>query len=460
MSLDQLAQQANLDIGDPQFAQWLDCHDPLSSLRDEFTIPLAGNIRGMAPPDVQVLPVPQRVPDDQPCIYLCGNSLGLQPKITRKLVSEELDTWGQRGVVGHTSHPYERPWITIDEPALDEMAKIVGARQGEVSVLNSLTVNIHFLFAAFYRPTSQRYKVLIEAKAFPSDRYALRSQIRWHGLNPDDALIELAPRAGEHCLRTEDILRVIDEQGDSIAVVFFSGIQFYTGQLFDIPSITQAGQRRGCLVGFDLAHAVGNVPLQLHDWGVDFACWCSYKYLNSGPGGIAGIYVHQRYTAMQEKQRLAGWWSNRVDTRFQMQDQLDPIPDTPGYQVSNPSVLSMVSLLGGLKVFSRTSMSALREKSLRLTGYLEYLLTHHPELAQVVTIITPTDPQARGCQLSLILPDIYFQPVFQSLKDAGVVCDEREPNCIRVAPIPLYNTFADVHRFVDILGEIVSKLDK
>ncbi|RKP40041.1 kynureninase [Dimargaris cristalligena] len=446
--LEALAQSTNLDPLGSAFAEALDAQDPLRHFRDEFCYPTRA----------------EDTTEDQLCTYLCGNSLGLQPKATKQYLLEELEIWAKRGVLGHHSHAYQRPWLTSDENVLQESARIVGCKLSEVAILNTLTVNIHFLFAAFYQPTPQRFKVIMEAKAFPSDRYAVESQIRWHGLDPAEALVTLAPREGEHCLRTEDILEAIEKEGSQTALVFFSGIQYYTGQLFDMKRITEAGHAQGSLVGFDLAHAVGNVPLYLHDWAVDFACWCTYKYLNSGPGGIAGIYVHEKYAQPdEERPRLAGWWSNQKATRFQMRDQLDPIQETAGYQVSNPNVFAMTSLLASLTVFGRTDMAALRRKSILLTGYLEYQLTRRPRLSGKgegksggITIMTPSDPEARGCQLSLLLPAAAFRPVFAGLSEAGIVCDEREPNCIRVGPTPLYNSFQDVYRFVQVLDDLMA----
>ncbi|KAJ1973497.1 Kynureninase (L-kynurenine hydrolase) [Dimargaris xerosporica] len=446
-TLEQYAAEANLDVLDPAFPLWLDDHDALHHLRDEFCIPTIAELKN------------DPGASQDPCTYLCGNSLGLQPKCTKQLIAEELDVWAKRGVVGHHNHTYNRPWLSIHQHAIDEMSRIVGAKPDETAVLNTLTVNIHFLLAAFYKPTSSRYKILMEAKPFPSDRYAIESHMRMKGYDPSEALIMCAPRKGEHCLRIEDILQTIKDQGDTIAIVFFSGVQYYTGQLFDMQRITQAGHARGCLVGFDLAHAVGNAPLHLHDWGVDFACWCSYKYLNAGPGGIAGIYVHERFAGRDGDQltRLAGWWSNREETRFEMRDMMDPIPTAQGYPVSNPSVLAMVSLIASLGVFGRTDMAHLRAKSLLLTGYLEALLERKGLLEKGVVIMTPREPEARGCQLSLLFPTSIFATAFVELEKAGIICDKRKPNCIRVAPVPLYNTFSEVWKFVTIIEQILSQ---
>ncbi|KAJ1925966.1 Kynureninase (L-kynurenine hydrolase) [Tieghemiomyces parasiticus] len=453
--LKELAREAHLDLGSQAFAKWLDTKDPLEALREEFHYPTQAQISRANGSDK-----PHPEGDDQPSIYLCGNSLGLQPKSIKHYLDEELQVWAEGGVFGHHHHIHGRPWLTIDEHVLDESARIVGAERSEVAIMNTLTANVHLLMAAFYRPEGPRTKILIEAKAFPSDRYAVESQIRWHGLDPADHLIALAPRAGEDTLRTEDILQVISDQGSHIALVFFSGVQYYTGQCFDMPRITEAGHSQGCMVGFDLAHAVGNVSLQLHDWGVDFACWCTYKYLNAGPGGIAGIFVHSRHGDTDSLTQLHGWWGNRVTTRFQMSDTFDPIPGSAGrFQLSNPNVLAMVSLLGALDVFAMTDMAALRRKSRLLTGYLEYLLQHTEPAAHQVRIITPKDPEARGCQLSLILDERAFSPVFNHLTAACVVCDERKPNCIRVAPVPLYNSFADVFRFVEILCQALTEAE-
>ncbi|KAI8872511.1 kynureninase [Ramicandelaber brevisporus] len=467
--LTELAQTANCSVSDVAFAQFLDARDPLANLRSEFSIPTVAQVTlhlSSSTPDAA-----DSASKEQPCIYLCGNSLGLLPKRSRERVNEELDVWGSRGVMGHHDpHPHSRPWVTIDETVVGLSARLVGASAHEVAVMGTLTANLHMLMVSFYTPTPKRFKIMLEAKAFPSDHYAIESQIRFHGYDPADAMILLEPRAGEFTLRTEDILAAIEREGESIALVMFSGVQYYTGQYFDIPTITKAGQEQGCIVGFDLAHAAGNVPVQLHDWNVDFACWCSYKYLNSGPGGIAGLFVHERHLGKdapkledgRPRPRFAGWWSHDKNTRFLMDNKLVESPGAAVYQLSNPSVLATVSLLGSLEVYAKTDMHALRAKSLLLTGYLQLLLDNIKTKAAEgsagsrISYMTPRDPAQRGCQISILVPGLCAK-VFAALEANGVICDKREPDCIRVAPVPLYNSFADVHRFVDILHSVLAE---
>ncbi|KAI9014852.1 pyridoxal phosphate-dependent transferase [Gaertneriomyces semiglobifer] len=389
---------------------------------------------------------------DSDCIYLCGNSLGLQPKKTRKLLEEELDVWASAGVQGHFNHPYGRPWVSIDDHVIAESARIVGAQNHEVTIMNSLTANLHFLMISFYRPTTHRYKIMMEAKSFPSDYYAIESQVSLHGFSPKDAIIEVEPRNGEDTIRTEDILQRIEEEGDKVALVLFSGVQYYTGQFFELDRITSAAKKKGCMVGFDLAHAVGNVPLRLHDWEVDFACWCTYKYLNAGPGGIGGAFVHEKH-ARSQLPRLAGWWGTDPAQKFVMDHVFRPIPGANVYRVSNPNVLATTSLLGSLQVFARTTPEDLRAKSVLLTGYLEVLLMG----VQGFKILTPSESHQRGCQLSLLFDGGLMLPVFEELQRAGIVVDERKPDVIRVAPTPLYNTFTDVWTFVKILKEAIER---
>ncbi|KAJ3356043.1 hypothetical protein GGF32_001729 [Allomyces javanicus] len=458
--LDQLradASAARLDLASPQFAAHLDATDSLRALRNDFLLPAypapaAGSDAASAHADKVV--------------YLCGNSLGLQPRGTRDLLMHELDVWANRGVMGHFDHPYGRPWAEIDETVTGEAAKIVGASVNEVAVMGTLTNNLHLLMVAFYRPTQQRYKILIEGKAFPSDQYAVASQVQVHGFDPKDAVIALTPREGEATLRTEDILATIKQHGHEIAVVLFSGVQYYTGQLFDMPTITRAAREAGCVVGWDLAHAVGNVPLHLHDWDVDFAAWCTYKYLNAGPGCIAGAFVHAKHAdkKMADLPRFAGWWGHDKQSRFKMPDQFAPMPGAAGFQLSNPSVVATVSLLGSMQVFQKTSIAQLRAKSLRLTAYLEHLIVS--EIAPLpsalgLRILTPSDPNQRGAQLSLLFAKMNgVGPLMKELEHRGVVVDEREPNVIRVAPAPIYNNFTDVRRFVTALKESLEAVAK
>uniref|UniRef100_A0AAQ5WYL2 Kynureninase n=1 Tax=Amphiprion ocellaris TaxID=80972 RepID=A0AAQ5WYL2_AMPOC len=406
-----------------QVAAYFDKHDKLRHLRDQFLVP---KIADLPPSDLSL------VDGTKECIYLVGNSLGLQPKMAQKYLEEELEKWAKMGVHGHTLG--SRPWAWAEDNIEGLMANVL----------------------AFYKPTAARHKILLENKAFPSDHYAVESQIRLRGFDPQQSMLLLSPRPGEETLRTEDILEVIEKEGDSIAVVMFSGVQYYTGQLFNMAAITEAGQRKGCYVGFDCAHAAGNVELKLHDWGVDFACWCSYKYINSGAGGLAGAFIHEKHKHTI-KPALTGWWGHDLKTRFQMSNELELQPGVNGFRLSNQPILLVCPLQASLQVFNMTSMQALRRKSLLLTGYLEYLIQHYysedPTRPQKphVHIMTPSDPQQRGCQLSLSF-SIPIRRVFQELERRGVACDMREPSVLRIAPVPLYNSFSDVHRFIETLG--------
>lgn len=386
--------------------------------------------------------------EGKPAIYLTGNSLGLQPRATKKFIGEELEDWATLGVEGH-EHA-RRPWLYYHKFSKKALAKIVGALPAEVVAMNQLTVNLHMLMVSFYRPTPQRYKILTEAGAFSSDQYAFESQLKFHGLDPDSALIELRPREHEHTLRTEDILQAIQTHGAELALVIFGGIQYYTGQFFRVEAITHAAHNAGAIVGFDLAHAVGNVPLQLHDHSVDFAVWCSYKYLNAGPGAIAGAFVHERHAASADLPRFAGWWGHNETERFQMRKGFKPQPGVDGWQVSNVPIFQSAALLASLEIFNAAGMKALRRKSIALTGYLEYLLKNIDPAGEQFAIITPADPQARGCQLSLIMKK-NGRKVFQRLTKAGVIVDWREPGVIRLSPVPLYNTFEEIYRVSEII---------
>jgi kynureninase len=416
---------------DEDFALQLDAEDPLRSFRDKFHLPLGK--------------------DGQPLIYFAGNSLGLMPKSARKIVEQELDDWARLGVDAHLDG--QTPWYSYHETLREPMARIVGARTHEVICMNSLTVNLHLMMATFYRPTKSRFQVLMEDPAFPSDTYAIKTQIVHHGLAPKEALLLAKPREGELTIRTEEIVDLINKHADTLAVVLIAGVNFFTGQLFDIPAVTAAAQRHGITVGVDLAHAVGNVPLSLHDWNVDFAVWCSYKYLNSGPGAVAGVFVHERHATNTKLPRLAGWFGNDPNTRFRMQlePEFIPVPSADGWQVSNPPIFSMAPLRASLAVFDEAGgMKPLREKSKKLTGYLQFLLERAG--ANRFTVITPGDPEARGCQLSILAHE-KPKELHQALEAAGVKADFREPNVIRAAPTPLYNTFHDVWRFAKILTE-------
>ncbi|KAK3838825.1 MAG: pyridoxal phosphate-dependent transferase [Linnemannia gamsii] len=441
----QLAESKAKQFLDSTFATHMDSIDPLKALRDEFVIPTRGEI------------APGADRPDEPCTYFCGNSLGLMPKAVARYVTEELQVWGEGAVNSHFKHKFGRPWVRIEETVQEQSARVVGAQKDEVAIMNTLTSNLHTLLAAFYTPTQDRHKILIESKAFPSDHYAVESQIRWHQRDPADSLICQEPRSGETLLRTEDILATIEKHGHEIAVVCFSGIQFYTGQYFEMETITKAAQAKGCIVGWDLAHAAGNVPVQLHDWNVDFACWCSYKYLNSGPGGIAGIFVHERHATNFDRNRLAGWWGHDKATRFDMVNEFKPIAGAAGFQHSNPSVLTTSALLGSLSVFEKTTMKDMRAKSLLLTGYLYHLLTTE-FTTDVLDIITPADPEQRGAQLSLVFKRGKMMEIFEGLSKRAIIGDERKPDVIRIAPTPLYTRFEDVRLFIVALKELVAEV--
>ncbi len=380
-------------------------------------------------------------------IYLTGNSLGLQPKTVRAFIEQELKDWETLGVEGHVHA--KNPWLPYHEFLTESLARIVGAKPIEVVAMNSLTTNLHLLMVSFYRPTAERYKIVIEKGAFPSDQYAVVSQLAFHG-SDRDALIELSPREGETTLRTEDILETIEREGDSIALILIGGVNYYTGQAFDMQAISEAGHKKGCVVGFDLAHAAGNIELRLHDWDVDFAAWCSYKYLNAGPGAIAGAFVHERHSQNFDLPRFAGWWGHDKETRFLMGPEFRPIAGAEGWQLSNPPIFQLAALRASLEIFDEAGMHALREKSENLTGYLEHLLGTIQD--DRISLITPADPKDRGCQLSIRVRDA-DKTLFDSITQRGVIADWREPDVIRVAPVPLYNSFKDVFRFSGVLKE-------
>lgn len=392
-------------------------------------------------------------------IYFCGNSLGLQPKRTQKYIDDLLDDWKHLGVKGH--HQGEYPWLPYHKFLLEGFADIVGAKESEVVPMNTLTVNLHLLMVSFYRPTKKRFKILIEGHAFPSDHIAVEAQARHHaesiGFDLNDALIVVKPRKGEETLRDEDIIQAIEKNADELALVLLPGVQYYTGQVFDMQSITVAGHKAGAKVGFDLAHAAGNIPMQLHEWNVDFAAWCSYKYLNSGPGSVAGAFVHESHHDDKELHRFAGWWGHDESTRFLMKTEFNPIPSVQAWQCSNPTILSLAAIRASLDVFKDAGgIKKLHKFSNKLTGLLRNRLEN--ECAEFIDILTPRDTLA--CQLSLSLKTGAEQgkKVFNSLTDNGVTLDWREPNGIRVAPVPLYNTFKDIDIFVDILLESFKKL--
>lgn len=390
--------------------------------------------------------IPKRA-DGSEVIYLTGNSLGLQPKTTRKYIEEELEDWERLGVEGHLHARH--PWLPYHEFVTEPMARVVGALPSETVVMNSLTVNLHLMMVSFYRPSGIRRKIVIERGAFPSDQYAVESQLRFHGSDSTN-LIELSPREGESTLRTEDIIETIEQNGDEIALVMLGGVNYYTGQAFDMKAITAAGHRVGATVGFDLAHAAGNLELHLHDWDVDFAVWCSYKYLNAGPGGIAGAFIHERHARAFDRPRFAGWWGHNKQTRFLMGPDFDPLPGAEGWQLSNPPIFQLAALRASLEIFDEAGMSNLRAASVELTGHLEKLLRSIEN--DRISIITPSDPAQRGCQLSIRVEDA-DKSLFDAITARGVIADWREPDVIRVAPVPLYNNMDDIEGFAEILKE-------
>lgn len=417
-----------------QFAQELDQKDPLKEYRNRFFIPQHNG---------------------QDTVYFTGNSLGLQPKKVKDYIQAELDDWAKHGVEGHFEA--KKPWFSYHEFLTEKAAKIVGAKSEEVVVTHSLTTNLHLLMVSFYRPTQSRYKILCEKKAFPSDQYALESQVKFHGYNPKDAIIELEPRQGEHTLNDQDILETISKHGDEIALVMIGGVNYYTGQLFDMKSITEAGHKIGAVVGFDLAHAAGNVKLNLHDWQVDFAAWCSYKYLNSSPGGVSGMFVHENHANKPELPRFAGWWGHDKSVRFLMEPGFKPMPGAEGWQLSNAPVLGMAAHLASLDIFDEIGMDKLIQKRVQLTNYLEEIVqeisSKYSGICQF-EIITPKEVERRGAQLSILVHG-KGKALFDSLTKQGVIADWREPNVIRIAPVPLYNSFEDIYRFGDAMEKAI-----
>jgi kynureninase len=409
-----------------QFAREMDRNDPLKSFSTRFIFPRVNGKKGL---------------------YLVGNSLGLQPKDTRNYILEELDDWAKLGADGHLHA--RRPWLFYHRFAKKVLAKLAGAEAHEVVAMNQLTVNLHLLMVSFFRPTKNRYKILTEAGAFSSDQYAFESQLKFHKLDPANSLIELKPREGEHTLRTEDILSAIEEHMDELALVIFGGVQYYTGQFFDIAKIVQAAHAAGAFAGFDLAHAIGNTVLNLHRDDVDFAVWCSYKYLNSGPGSIAGAFVHEKHSGTTDLPRFAGWWGHDEKARFQMKKGFVPMNGIDGWQVSNVPVFQAAAHLSALAIFEKAGIKALRKKSVLLTGYLEFLLDEIDPRGEKFLILTPRNPAERGCQLSLFIRQ-HGKKTFDALIREGVFADWREPDVIRVAPVPLYNSFEDVFRFAEI----------
>ena len=414
------------------YAQSLDAQDDLKSYRSKFHMPVKK--------------------DGTPYIYMCGNSLGLQPKSTETHIQQELLDWKNLGVEGHFHA--KNPWMPYHSFLTEAMAKVVGAKPIEVVVMNTLTVNLHLMMISFYRPKGTRNKILIETDAFPSDKYAVASQIRLHGLDPKECLIELKPRESEYCLREEDILKTIDDEGSNIALVMLGNTNYYTGQFFDMKSISAHAHAKGCKVGFDCAHGAGNVALNLHDSGCDFAVWCNYKYLNAGPGSLGGAFVHERHAHSPDLPRLEGWWGHDQDSRFKMRDDFSPIPGVEAWQLSNPPILSMAAVWSSLQLFEEVGMDRLRDKAIKLTGYLEYLINSLGD--EVINIITPSSIKERGSQLSIQVKNAN-KTLFGKISDAGVIADWREPDVIRVAPIAMYNSFEDVYNFYTILKNAISE---
>ena len=408
-----------------EFAREMDQQDPLGNMRNEYLFPQHNG---------------------RDVLYFCGNSLGLQPKGAAASVKQELDDWAEFGVEGHFDA--KRPWYAYHEFFADSLARIVGASPSEVVAMNGLTTNIHIMMTSFYRPDGNRRKILCEAKAFPSDQYALDTQARIHGFDPSDVIVEVGPREGEHLVRHEDVLAKINELGDELALVMMGGVNYYSGQLFDIQGITSTAHAAGALVCFDLAHAVGNIDLKLHDWDVDVAMWCSYKYMNSGPGSVAGVFVHERHAKNTDLLRFGGWWGHDKVERFKMEPEFRPMPTAEGWQLSNAPVFSMAVHRAALDLFDKTSMAELRAKSEKLTGYFEFVVDQVSEANEGMSfeIITPREPEQRGCQIS-ILAHGAGRELYDKLIADGVIVDFREPNVIRCAPVPMYNSFMDVYGF-------------
>ncbi len=413
--------------------QSMDERSEIQPLRDAFIIPKDNN--------------------GEDKVYLCGNSLGLQPVETKAMVNQILDEWATFGVQGHFKS--EIPWYSYHESLRHPISRIVGAKEEEVVAMNSLTTNLHLLMVSFYRPTKEKYKIMIEADAFPSDRYAVMSQLKFHGVEIEDGLCEIAPLEGESTLTTQQILDVIEAEGDKTALVLLSGVQYLTGQVFDMEAITKKAQQKGCLVGFDLAHAVGNVVLKLHDWQVDFACWCTYKYLNAGPGGVAGAFVHERHLDDASLNRFAGWWGVDPLERFKMSHDFVPVKRADAWQLSNPPILQMASLKSSLNLFNKTSIAKLRKKGDELVDFIiEHLTTY---LKDKVKIITPKEPKSRGNQLSLRILNKDAKGVCEALAKANIICDFRQPDVLRFAVAPMYNNFHDCYRFIDTFRGILDE---
>lgn len=413
-----------------EYAKELDKKDKISHYRNQFHIP--------------------KDKDGKDWIYMCGNSLGLQPKITQQYIQQELNDWANFGVEGHFEA--KNPWMPYHEFLTDAMAKVVGANPLEVVIMNTLTTNLHLLMVSFYQPTKTKYKIVIESDAFPSDRYAVESQLHFHGFDPKEGLIEWKPRKGEELLHIDDLEEILDQQGDEIALLLIGGLNYYTGQYLDIKKIADLGHAKKCMVGIDLAHGVGNIQPKLHDSGVDFAAWCTYKYLNSGPGSLGGLFVHEKHAYNKDLKRFAGWWSHNKKTRFNMRQEFDVMPGAEGYQLSNPPILSMAAIKASLDIFNEVGMDTLRKKSIALTGYFEFLI--HQIDTDRIKIITPDNPEERGCQLSIQVKNA-DKSLHQKLTDHHIITDWREPDVIRCAPTPLYNSFEDVFKMAEILKTVL-----
>lgn len=410
------------------FARDCDQQDELKKYRDEFIFPTVNG---------------------KQALYFTGNSLGLQAKKAKQYLLEELDDWAQYGVEGHLDA--KRPWLPYHEFFTKALANLVGGKESEVVAMNGLTTNLHLLMVSFYQPKGKRTKILCEGKAFPSDQYALKSQLRFHGLNPDEHLIEVQPNPDTELISEDEIIEAIGENADELALIMLGGVNYYTGQYFDMEKITKAGHKVGSKVGWDLAHGAGNVILKLNEWEVDFAAWCGYKYLNSGPGGVSGVFIHEKHHGQESIPRFEGWWGHDKKTRFAMPEKFVPIPTAEAWQLSNAPILSMAPLLASLELFEAAGMEALRKKADNLTAYLEYIIHEVSELTQSnLRILTPSNPKERGCQISMVVPKI-GKKVFDEITLKGVIADWREPDVIRLAPVPLYNSFEDVYQFGKVL---------
>ena len=412
------------------YAKQLDQEDPISYLRNQFHIP--------------------RDKHGKEWLYFTGNSLGLQPKITSKYIEQELDDWANFGVEGHFEA--KNPWLSYHELLTDTMAKVVGAKPIEVVVMNTLTTNLHLLMVSFYQPSKTKYKIIIESDAFPSDRYAVQSQLSFHGFDPEEALIEWKPKEGKELLELEDLKSILDSQGDEVALLLIGGVNYYTGQYLDIKKIAELGHAKKCMVGIDLAHGAGNIQPNLHDSSIDFAAWCTYKYLNSGPGSLSGLFVHEKHAQRKDLPRFAGWWNHNKETRFNMRQPFDVMSGAEGWQLSNPPILSMAAIKASLDIFEKVGMDALLKKSKKLTGFFEYLIN---EIASdTIKIITPTNPNERGCQLSLQVKNA-DKNLHKKLTENNIITDWREPDVIRCAPVPMYTSFEDVYHMVTILESLL-----